>query len=151
MGLLARKVGQFPKGIERQRTDMFQIHERLLADTFDLGKFDLSFVRLHRSSDVPWFILIPEVNVTEIFELDEGARSQLTAEVDLLSRFVSAETGVEKVNVAAIGNLVPQMHIHVIGRNPSDPFWPGVVWGEEMSGKSYDEGQVTDYRRRLET
>lgn len=130
---------------------MFQIHERLLADTFDLGKFELSFVRLHRCADIPWLILVPQVNVTEIHELDSDLRAQLSFEVDRLSKFVAKEPNVEKINVAAIGNLVPQMHIHVIGRSSNDPHWPGVVWGQDLGPRSYNPEEIADFRHRLGT
>ncbi|NGP53138.1 HIT family protein [Thioalkalivibrio sp. XN8] len=109
----------------------FELHPRLQADCHSIGRFALSRVLLYRNASLPWLILVPEVHgeATELYELDAADRRMLDAEIDTLARYLKAAHGAKKVNVAAIGNLVPQLHVHVIGRRPDDPCWPGVVWG----------------------
>lgn len=117
----------------------FQVHERLLEDCHDLGRLRLSHVLLHRNATLPWFILVPEagVDVTELHELERAQRRLLDDEVDRVASFVKARLGARKINTAAIGNIVPQLHVHVIGRDPKDPCWPGVVWGRLPAGPAW--------------
>jgi len=107
----------------------FTLDPRLANDCIVLGQMPLSLLLLLKNSLVPWFILVPRRSATEIFELDQKDQEALLAEMNLLSAFVQGLPGVEKLNVAAIGNIVKQLHLHVIGRNPHDFCWPNVVWG----------------------
>lgn len=109
----------------------FELHPRLLADCRRLGRFRLSHLLLYRNASLPWLILVPEVSgdVRELYELEPADRRELAEEIDVVACFVKDALGAQKINVAAIGNLVPQLHIHVVGRHPGDPCWPGVVWG----------------------
>lgn len=86
----------------------------------------------------PWFILVPETDVVELCDLDPASQQILLEEINRLSRFVKESFPIDKLNVAAIGNVVKQLHIHVIGRRTDDPCWPGVVWGAGQS-KPYSE------------
>ncbi len=109
---------------------MFTLHERLRSDTFDITRLRLSRVLLMNDSSFPWLILVPErENIREIFELDEKDRAVLVEEITLASRIIQHLYKPDKINVGALGNLVPQLHIHVIGRFKSDRAWPGPVWG----------------------
>jgi diadenosine tetraphosphate (Ap4A) HIT family hydrolase len=107
----------------------FSIHPRLVEDCHVLGRLGSSHVLLHRNASVPWFILVPETDVAEPFDLRAEARRALWDEADELARFVRTFFGVVRINVAAIGNVVPQLHVHVVGRSPGDPCWPRPVWG----------------------
>lgn len=107
----------------------FKIHPRLLNDCHVLGRLSLSHVLLHKNAVIPWFILVPEVTVIELHEIIRDQRQALMDEANLVAEFVVDEFEVDKLNIAAIGNLVPQLHLHVIGRNRRDPCWPDVVWG----------------------
>lgn len=93
-----------------------------------------------------WFILVPETDATEWHELPGGLRDQLLIASSLLGTMLKGEEGCDKINVAAIGNVVPQFHFHVIGRWRSDPYWPGVVWGRSLPGQAYEIDEV----RKLE-
>lgn len=128
---------------------MFELHPQLENDTFILGRYCASHVLLHKKSAVLWFIIVPETDATEIFEMRESERAQLRTLVDQVSAFVKGAPGIQKVNVAAIGNMVPQLHLHVVGRSPDDPFWPGVVWGQPMDDAEWSATQVEEFRRRL--
>jgi len=85
----------------------FEVHTQLLADCHRLGKFPLCHVLLHKNGMVPWFILVPETDVTDLVDLPEALRSRAMAEAAALSEFVKKTLGWPKVNFAAIGNVVP--------------------------------------------
>lgn len=109
----------------------FVLHPRLASDCFVLGELECSLVLLMNNALVPWFILVPRVDVIELCELEAGQQALLLDEINLLSRYIKDNFSVDKLNVAAIGNVVEQLHVHVIGRSRDDYCWPGVVWGRE--------------------
>lgn len=123
----------------------FELHPRLLADCHRLGRFRLSHLLLHRNASLPWLILVPEVPdaVHELYELEGPDRRELADEIDFVARFVKDSLGAQKINIAAIGNLVPQLHVHVVGRHPGDPCWPGVVWGRLPDAPEWPGQRVT--------
>jgi diadenosine tetraphosphate (Ap4A) HIT family hydrolase len=92
---------------------------------------------------VPWFILVPQTDVTEFHELSQETQLLLMEQINLISTYLKQEQSVDKVNVAAIGNIVRQMHIHVVGRTESDYCWPSVVWGAE-GGRPYSEHELQE-------
>ena len=110
--------------------NIFMIDDRLLTSTEWVA--DLPLCRLFLQNDMryPWFILVPRIaDVTEIYQLTDADQTQLMAEISLMSRYLKEELSVHKVNVGALGNIVPQLHIHVLGRDPNDATWPEPVWG----------------------
>jgi len=112
------------------RDDSFVLHERLQADTHHIGRFVLCDLILMNESRYPWFILVPRRSgVSEIFELSIEDQQQLLLESSALSSHLSIHYHPDKLNIAAIGNIVPQLHIHHIVRYESDPAWPRPVWG----------------------
>ena len=109
---------------------MFELDERLAADTYFVGKTALSQLLLMDDARFPWLILVPEVaHVSEPFGLSETDQAALWRESMCLSRFLKAHYQADKLNVAALGNQVPQLHLHHIARYHSDVAWPGPVWG----------------------
>jgi diadenosine tetraphosphate (Ap4A) HIT family hydrolase len=109
---------------------MFTLHERLRADTLEITRLRLSRVLLMNDSSFPWLILVPErEDSREIYDLEEKDRAVLIEEITLAARIIRHLYKPDKINVGALGNLVPQLHIHVIGRFESDRAWPGPVWG----------------------
>ena len=108
----------------------FSLDPRLAADTFEVADLELSRLLLMNDSRYPWLILVPRREaLREIVDLDAPARTLLMEEIVAASRFVRALPGVAKLNVGALGNVVSQLHVHVLGRNPGDPAWPAPVWG----------------------
>lgn len=108
----------------------FLLDPRLEADTFPVLDLPLTAVRLMDDARFPWAILVPRrQGLSELIELEGEARATLTAEIDRVSRALKELTGCDKLNVAALGNQVRQLHIHVIARFAGDPAWPGPVWG----------------------
>lgn len=123
----------------------FRLDPRLERDGIALGRFKLCRLLLMNKAAVPWFILVPETDVIELCDLNLLAQAILFDEINTVSRFVKELDGVEKLNVAALGNVVSQLHIHVVGRHPGDFAWPGVVWGVE-AGAAYSAAEIADIR-----
>lgn len=108
----------------------FALHPRLAADTLPVGELPLCSVLLMRDARFPWLILVPRrAALREFTDLPAGARADLMEEIAEASRALEAETGAEKLNVGALGNVVAQLHIHVVARSAADAAWPGPVWG----------------------
>ena len=108
----------------------FALHPQLADDTAPVIELQLCEVRLMDDANHPWLVLVPRVaDITEIIDLDPAQRTQLTAEIDTACRALRALFKPDKLNVAALGNLVPQLHVHVIARYRSDIAWPRPVWG----------------------
>jgi diadenosine tetraphosphate (Ap4A) HIT family hydrolase len=130
--------------------DNFNIHDRLLADCHRLGRLPVCHVLLHRNATLPWFILVPETTATDLLDLPAGPRDRAIAEAAAVSAFVKHTLDYPKVNFGAIGNLVPQLHLHVIGRRPGDPCWPAPVWGHLEHTSAYEEPDLDRLRSGLE-
>lgn len=109
---------------------MFDLHPRLKADTFKIADLPLCRVLLMKDARYPWLILVPrKEGLTEVHDLSKRAQSQLMEEITQCSLVIQTLHNPDKINIGALGNLVPQLHIHVIGRRTIDPAWPGPVWG----------------------
>ncbi len=107
------------------------LHPRLAQDCFVVGRFDLSVLLLMNDARYPWFILVPQrANISEIHHLSGALRQQLMSESAALSRALAVAFAADKINIAALGNIVPQLHIHHIVRYRSDVAWPAPVWGK---------------------
>jgi len=109
---------------------------------------DSSMLRLARNALFPWFVIIPRTTEIEFYRLDTQHQGMLLEQISLISRFVEETFEIEKLNVATIGNIVSQMHIHVVGRRHDDPCWPGVVWGCEHF-RPYEDDDVSAIRQKL--
>lgn len=108
----------------------FELHERLAGDTVLVADWTLSRVLLMNDARYPWIILVPRrENLTEVHDLGDADLQILMREVSAASLKLKTLTGAAKINVGALGNLVPQLHVHVVARNPGDHAWPGPVWG----------------------
>lgn len=110
---------------------MFALDSRLQEDTLLIGDFPLCRLLLSNDSNYPWFILVPRrPGITEVFQLDAPDQLQLWQETTLLSEQLKGLFNADKLNVAALGNVVSQLHMHVIVRRRSDIAWPAPVWGK---------------------
>ena len=120
----------------------FMLHPRLAADTAFIGDWPLSQILLMNDSRFPWLILVPRhANLTELFDLDREGQSLLIGEIAEASRRLKIWAKADKINVAALGNQVPQLHVHVIARKIGDSTWPNPPWG---AGKTvpYDNAEL---------
>lgn len=108
----------------------WHLHPQLADDTHPLAQFGLCEVRLMDDANHPWLILVPRVeNAVEVIDLDAAQQAQLMQEIDRASRALQVAVKPHKLNVAALGNVVPQLHVHVIARFHDDIAWPRPVWG----------------------
>jgi diadenosine tetraphosphate (Ap4A) HIT family hydrolase len=126
----------------------FILDSRLEADCIILTKVDNIIVLLMDNALLPWFILVPEVEVKELFLLTGTERKNLENLQNRISRFILNNFDVSKLNVAAIGNVVSQLHIHVIGRREDDFAWPGTVWGRPEKEK-YPPVKIETIRKKF--
>ena len=110
---------------------MWQLDPTLLADTVAVGDLPLCRVLLNDDGNYPWLILVPRrEGVVELIDLNETARATLTDEIAQASSALKDHTRCHKLNVAALGNVVAQLHVHIIARFRNDPAWPNPVWGK---------------------
>jgi diadenosine tetraphosphate (Ap4A) HIT family hydrolase len=121
---------------------MAAIHDRLLADCLLLGHFPLSYLLLMQDANYPWCILVPDRDdIGEIHQLTNSDQQQLMRESVQLSRALVTAFQPDKLNIAALGNIVPQLHVHHIVRYRQDAAWPAPVWGR-VEPETYTEEQL---------
>lgn len=127
----------------------FELHPQLHKDCYAIGDLTLCRLLLMNDKNYPWFILIPmRNNKREIYELNAEDQIQLNTESIQLSRFLMEKFKGEKMNIAALGNMVPQLHIHHIVRYKNDPAWPGPVWGK-ATAIAYTEKEVETIKQHM--
>jgi len=131
----------------------WSLHPQLAKDTVPVGDLALSRVLLATDANYPWLILVPRLPaLVELIDLEENAQVQLLSEIAASARALKNITECEKLNIAALGNQVPQLHVHIIGRRHSDAAWPKPVWGV-VAPIAYDpaarEGFIGALRRAL--
>lgn len=127
----------------------FELNERLKNDCFELGKIGMCHVLLMNNAAVPWFILVPETDKRELTQLAWDEQIEILKTINQIAGFVETLDKVEKLNIATIGNVVSQLHIHVIGRHTEDFCWPEPVWGK-VSNLVYEEKTKDEIKLKLE-
>lgn len=131
-------------------SEVFVLDARLANDCEIIAELDLSFLLLMKDENYPWFILVPKVtDVFELVDLDRKQQQQLLVESNLLSRFILDYFNAEKLNVAALGNVVKQLHIHHIGRFENDIAWPKPVWNV-FPAKPYRTERVLEIKHAFD-
>lgn len=128
-------------------TDVW-INEKLLEDSYLLGHFDGSILLLMRNALFPWFVLVPQSTEVEFYKLDHELQVKVLEQVNYISGFIEDSFSIDKINIASIGNVVSQLHVHIIGRSKDDACWPGVVWGTKEF-KPYEEDQIEHIKEKL--
>ena len=114
----------------------FMIDPKLLNDSEFIADLHLSQLRLLKDGELDWFILIPrKESMNEWTDLMIDEQFQLTREIDYVTNLLKEHTGADKVNIASIGNIVSQLHVHVIARYTTDRAWPGTIWGTTSKQK----------------
>lgn len=126
-----------------------EIHSQLLADCHHLGALPASHLLLHRNASLPWFILVPDTRLDDFLDLPEHHRNMVLSQCSAVSGFIKQLLGFDKVNFAGLGNVVPQMHLHIIGREAVDPCWPQPVWGNLSVSVDYEPQQLLDWQADL--
>ena len=129
----------------------FALHPRLKADTLFVADWALSRVLLMDDGRFPWLVLVPRrAGVSELHELAHAERMVLIEELAHASRTLKSVTSATKMNIANLGNQVPQLHVHVVARTPSDAAWPNPVWGF-ATPVPYDSATSNRFLQRLKT
>lgn len=124
----------------------FVLDPRLSADTIRVGSFGLCDVLVMNDVRYPWAILVPRIEgARDLHELPEADRQAVWAETNRLAGAIARWRGVTKVNIGALGNIVSQLHVHVVGRRADDPAWPGPVWGHSPRVPYGDDQAFVDF------
>ena len=131
----------------------YELHPQLAADTHPVATLGLCDLRLMDDANYPWLVLVPRLpGARELLDLDQAQRHGLTDEIDRATRALRDAFQPYKLNVAALGNLVPQLHVHVIARFRNDAAWPKPVWGAAPPrdyGREELQNLVTPLRRKI--
>lgn len=128
---------------------MFTLDSRLQQDTVPVGDFPLCRLLLMNDAQYPWFILVPRrEDVSELFQLDEQDQQALWRETTFLAEVLKDSFAADKMNVATLGNMVAQLHMHVIVRRRDDAAWPAPVWGKQAA-VPYTVQQIEQVKERL--
>ncbi len=128
---------------------MFALAPELSRDTLTLGEMPLSTLLLMNDARYPWFILVPRREaISEVFQLEASDQAQLWREATLLAERLKEGFVADKMNIATLGNMVPQLHVHVIARTRGDDAWPGPVWGRHPA-LPYAQARIAEIREHL--
>jgi diadenosine tetraphosphate (Ap4A) HIT family hydrolase len=131
----------------------WSLHSQLEQDTVVIGDLSLSRLLLCNDANYPWLLLAPRrSSIVEIIDLDEKDQSQLLMEIARVSKALKDVTACHKLNIAAIGNVVPQLHVHIVARRHDDVAWPKPVWGA-VPARQYDPAErdcfIAALRRKI--
>ncbi len=124
------------------------LHAQLQADCHMLGMTGDCILLLHKNALIPWFILVPDTAEKELFKLGAEHQNRIQTSINSLAHFVEQQFKTDKLNIATIGNIVSQLHIHIIGRFTDDFCWPAPVWGQAGSA-DYTEGKLQNIKQAL--
>jgi diadenosine tetraphosphate (Ap4A) HIT family hydrolase len=128
-------------------SEQFELHPQLAKDSIWLADWPLSQLRLINDTNYPWFILVPRrANIRDVIDLTEADQSTLWQESAKLSQLLRVKYNPEKLNLAALGNMVPQLHLHHVARYSTDVAWPAPIWGK-VAAKPYTEQQVSQLQQ----
>jgi diadenosine tetraphosphate (Ap4A) HIT family hydrolase len=127
----------------------WELNPHLAKDTTALGDLPLSRVLIINDATFPWLLLVPRrLGIVEIIDLDEVEQAQLMTEITRVSRALKDVTGCDKLNIAALGNVVPQLHVHIVARRQGDATWPKPVWGA-LPPMPHDPGALERFSTAL--
>ncbi len=125
------------------------LDHRLEADCQLVCELESSILLLMDNALVNWFILVPRCEEIELTNLPIDQQTAILTEINLVSHFIQKTFSPDKLNIATLGNVVSQLHIHVIGRKHSDPYWPAPVWGQTENQK-YTDSEINEIKQKFE-
>jgi diadenosine tetraphosphate (Ap4A) HIT family hydrolase len=126
-----------------------QINDKILAGSELICELGLSQLRLMKDGDNTWFLLIPmRENIVELIDLVKADQLLLWDEVEQVSKLIKEHTAFDKINIGTLGNMVPQLHMHIIARLKTDRAWPGAIWGTQAKN-DFDPAQVALWKKRI--
>ena len=127
---------------------MFKINKKIIKSSYYIAELKLSSIRLHDNSKFPWVILIPKrKNITDVSELNSKDQILLMKEIVYVSKIMKKLFKTDKLNIEKIGNIVPQLHIHIIARSKKDSSWPLSVW--VIKGKKYSKSSLMKIIKKI--
>jgi len=124
----------------------FKLNPQLVGDTHLLLDTENCLILLHKNATIPWIIIVPKTDKTEVFNLPDEMQLSINEMTKRIAQFFKQHFATEKMNIAAIGNIVSQLHIHVIGRKSDDACWPNVVWGNDYAFVEYSSEQIVEIK-----
>lgn len=127
---------------------MFELNPRLAQDCTVVGRLDLSLLLLMNNALLPWLIVVPKCDKTELTDLSNTDQARVLVEINLVSSFLKNNYPGCKLNIATIGNVVSQLHVHIIARQEKDFCWPDVVWGQAES-RQYSATEMKSLTEKL--
>jgi len=125
-----------------------KLHPQLQTGCYILGQMQDSVLLLHKNALIPWFILVPDTREVELYKMPTAQQSRVNSSISLLAHFVEEHFKTDKLNIATIGNIVPQLHVHIIGRHKNDFCWPRPVW-EQAESTDYTDADVQSLKQLL--
>jgi diadenosine tetraphosphate (Ap4A) HIT family hydrolase len=127
----------------------WKLHPQLDRDTASIGDLPLSRVFIINDANYPWLLLVPRrADIVEVIDLDDVEQAQLMTEINRVARALRTVTECHKLNIAALGNVVPQLHVHIIARFRQDAAWPKPVWGVAPP-REYDRAELHNFGQPL--
>lgn len=130
---------------------MAELHPQLNKDCLIIGHFPLCRLLLMQDANYPWFILVPDRdNISELYQLSAADQQQFIKESSVIARLLQDQFNADKINIAALGNIVPQLHIHHVARYKTDIAWPAPIWGK-FPAKPYTQKQLDEVISKLKT
>ncbi len=126
-----------------------ELHPQLQADCHDLGALASGRLLLSRNASLHWLLLVPDTEAIDLLDMPDDALALVMRDCQRISQWLKQAHAYPKVNFGALGNLVPQLHLHIIGRRPDDPCWPQPVWGNLPVGAVWPEGEIAAIRKAL--
>lgn len=125
------------------------LDSRLEKDCHRLFVYNEIGFLLNKNATIPWLILVPKTQHKDLLDVEESLRNRLMSYSQVAQTVLRQMFAVEKINFAAIGNVVSQLHLHVVGRHSEDACWPDVVWGADYEVKSYTEEGISSLKTQL--
>jgi diadenosine tetraphosphate (Ap4A) HIT family hydrolase len=125
------------------------VHPQLLNDCHVLGSLASGLLLLNRNAALHWFILVPDSNLNDVLDLPSAQAQLVLADCTAVSAYIKEQLGYPKVNFAGLGNQVPQMHLHIIGRRVGDACWPDPIWGNLHHSGVYTAEKLSDIQSGL--
>lgn len=130
---------------------IFELHPQLRKDSELVVELSLCEVRLINDANYPWLILVPKVaNIKDVIDLNDSQQQTLWQESALVSKVLKHLFTPDKLNLAALGNMVPQLHLHLIARFKDDVSWPNPIWGK-VAAKPYSASEMADRINLIKT
>ncbi|MCR9184268.1 MAG: HIT family protein [Halieaceae bacterium] len=128
---------------------MPELHPQLQADCHDLGGVASGRLLLSRNASLHWLIVVPDTEATDLLDMPGDALALVMQDCQRIGQWLKQVHAYPKVNFGALGNLVPQLHLHIVGRRPDDPCWPQPVWGNLPAAGAWSDTEISAIREAL--